>query len=110
MKNRFLPIGSIVKLKNGQKEVMVTSYCIFPTGKEIKNGQEVEPERKMYEYGGCIYPEGIIESNTSLAWNHSDIEEIIFEGYENEDFKQMNEELNKNYDSLVELYNSGKLN
>ena len=67
MKERFLPIGTVVLLKNGKKEVMITSYCIFPNNVELKNGKEVKPEKKIYEYGGCIYPEGILDSNTVCA-------------------------------------------
>ena len=55
MKERFLPIGSVVLLKGGKKEVMITSYCIFPTNIQIVDGKAVKPERKMYEYGGCIF-------------------------------------------------------
>ena len=109
MKDKFLPIGTVVKLKNGTKEAMITCYCVFPLGKEIKDGKEVEAKRKMYEYGGCPYPEGIMNSESTLAWNHSDIEEIIHEGYESELFKKMNKEMNRNYDSLKKLYESGKL-
>ena len=54
MKERFLPIGTVVLLKNGKKEVMITSYCIYPNSIQMKDGQEVKPEKKIYEYGGCI--------------------------------------------------------
>ncbi|MBO5120749.1 MAG: DUF4176 domain-containing protein, partial [Bacilli bacterium] len=48
MPEKFLPIGTVVLLKNGKKEVMITSYCIFPNNTEIKDGQEVKPTKKMY--------------------------------------------------------------
>ena len=51
MKERFLPIGTVVLLKGGKKEIMITSYCIFPTNTEIKDGKEEKAQRKMYEYG-----------------------------------------------------------
>jgi hypothetical protein len=44
----------------------------------MKDGQEVKPEKKIYEYGGCIYPEGILDSNTICAFNHEQIEKIYF--------------------------------
>ena len=29
---RFLPIGTVVLLKGGKRELMITSYCIMPSG------------------------------------------------------------------------------
>ena len=104
MKERFLPIGTVVLLKNGKKEVMITSYCIFPNNVEIKNGQEVKPEKKIYEYGGCIYPEGILDSNTVCAFNHEQIEKICHLGYETETQKELSDILNKGYEIYKNKY------
>ena len=104
MKERFLPIGTVVLLKNGKKEVMSTSYCIFPNNVEIKNGQEVKPEKKIYEYGGCIYPEGILDSNTVCAFNHEQIEKICHLGYETETQKELSDILNKGYEIYKNKY------
>ena len=49
MKEKFLPIGTVVLLKDATKKVMITSYLIF-----AKGDQE---EKNMYDYGGCPYPE-----------------------------------------------------
>ena len=36
---KFLPIGTVVLLKGGKRELMVTGYCIMPSGEVIdKNG------------------------------------------------------------------------
>ena len=88
MKERFLPIGTVVLLKGGKKEIMITSYCIFPNNVQIKNGQEIKPEKKIFEYGACIYPEGILDSNTICAFNHDqtplqqELSSILNQGYE----------------------------
>ena len=29
---RFLPIGTVVILKGGKRELMIMSYCIMPSG------------------------------------------------------------------------------
>ena len=104
MKERFLPIGSVVMLNGGKKEVMITSYCIFPIDSEIKDGKQVPAERKMYEYGGCIYPEGILDSNVSCAFNHDQIAEILHVGYETEKQKQLSQILNTSYEKYKEKY------
>lgn len=104
MKERFLPIGTVVLLKGGTKEVMITSYCIFPTNTEIKGGKEVKPKRTIYEYGGCIYPEGIINSNLVCAFNHSQIDKIVYLGYESERQKQLSQALNQGFEKYKEEY------
>ena len=104
--NRFLPIGTVVLLNNGKKEVMITSYCIFPNNTEIKEGQEVKATKKMYEYGGCIYPEGILDSNVSCAFNHDQIVKILHVGYESDKQKNLSAILNKGYEKYKEKYES----
>ena len=54
MKEKFLPIGTVVMLKEGKKEIMITSYCIFPNNVQIKDGIVNTPEKKIFEYGACI--------------------------------------------------------
>ena len=98
MKDKFLPIGTVVLLKGGKKEVMITSYCIFPNNTEIKDGKEVKPEKKIYEYGGCIYPEGILDSNMICAFNHSQIEKICHMGYETQTQQELSKVLNGGYE------------
>ena len=103
-KKRFLPIGSVVMLSGGTKEVMITSYCIFPTNYQIKDGEAVTPERKMYEYGGCIYPEGILDSNMVCAFDHSQIEKICHMGYETDQQKELSTILNGGYEIYKKKY------
>ena len=110
MKERFLPIGSVVLLKGGKKEVMITSYCIFPTNIQIVDGKAVKPERKMYEYGGCTYPEGILDSNLACAFNHDQIETICHLGYETEKEKEFVGILNANYEKYKQKYEANELN
>lgn len=104
MPDKFLPIGTVVLLKGGKKEIMITSYCIFPTNYEIKNGQKVKPERKMYEYGGCTYPEGILDSNMACAFNHDRIEKICYMGYETDAQKELSRILNGGYEIYKKKY------
>lgn len=98
MRDKFLPIGTVVLLKGGKKEVMITSYCIFPNSTEIKDGKEVPAEKKIYEYGGCIYPEGILDSNMVCAFNHSQIEKVCHMGYETAAQQELSRVLNGGYE------------
>lgn len=108
MKERFLPIGSVVMLNGGKKEVMITSYCIFPTNNEIKDGQRVPAEKKVYEYGGCTYPEGIIDSNLTCAFNHNQIAEVLYMGYETEKQAEFSKMLNEGYEKYKEQFENGE--
>ncbi len=85
---KFLPIGTVVTLKGADKRVMILSYLIFPTGeKEAK---------KMYDYGACSFPEGVVDSKVGIGFNHTDIEKIDHMGLkEDDEFKKLNDLLGK---------------
>ena len=100
MEERFLPIGSVVLLKGGTKEVMITSYCVYPTNKQYKEGKEVGVEKKVYEYGGCTYPEGILFPDSICAFNHNEIEKICFKGYVTPIQEELSKKLNANFETI----------
>ena len=41
----------------------------------------------IYDYSGCLYPEGIIKSDITSVFNHSQIQNIDFEGYTDQESK-----------------------
>lgn len=84
----FLPIGSIVKLYNGRTYLMVLNR--FPLYNE--NGQI-----GYFEYSGTTYPLGKLEEQV-YYFNHDNIDEVIFEGFVNED----EENLQKYYKTQLE--------
>jgi len=84
-KKRFLPIGTVVTLNGGVKSLMITGYFPISDGKE-----EAE-----FDYIGCLFPEGIISSDETLAFDHDQIKEIHFTGYTNEKSKELMELLEK---------------
>ena len=67
----LLPIGSIVRLTKATKRLMV----IGVKQTQMETGDE-------YDYLGVIYPEGNLGGNTQIMFNHEDIEEICFRGFE----------------------------
>lgn len=77
MKNKYLPIGSIVLLKEGKKRIMITGYYVTNVS-----------DNKIYDYSACIYPEGIVDNKTIILFNHEDISNIIFTGYSDEEEKK----------------------
>lgn len=79
----YLPIGSVVRLVNGTKRIMIY-------GRRQLNAET----GVMYDYVACFYPEGNINAQFTFMFNHSDIEEVIFRGYTDEEDKALCDRLN----------------
>ena len=88
---KFLPIGTVVLLKGGKREIMIVSYCIMPNGDVYDKDGKVDAEGKMYDYGACFYPEGMVTSDQLFAFNHEQIERVCFKGYETEAQKKFSD-------------------
>lgn len=100
IKEKFLPIGTLVLLKGATKKVMITSYLIFSKGEN--------DEKKMYDYGGCPYPEGIVESNFAVGFDHDKIEKVFHLGYEDDESKALNKLLKESAKQLKENFEKEK--
>ncbi len=68
----WLPIGTVVLLNGGTKTLMII-------GRIVQNASDT----KIYEYCGCLYPEGYAGSQMYF-FNQDDISIIASRGYENE--------------------------
>ncbi len=99
---KFLPIGTVVLLKGGKKEVMILSYGLMPQGDIVEDGKQVSGLGKIYDYGGCTYPEGLISSNQILGFNHEQIERICYKGYSTPTHDEYNKMLTASFDELKE--------
>ncbi|MCQ2509339.1 MAG: DUF4176 domain-containing protein [Lachnospiraceae bacterium] len=73
--NNLLPIGTIVLLKDGEKRLMISGIMQSDASGNGAN----------YDYLGVLYPEGHIGEQFQYLFNHEDIEEVIFRGYEDEE-------------------------
>lgn len=88
IEEKFLPIGTVVMLKGGTKRVMISGFCAI-------DGQN-SGENKMWDYSGCLYPEGFLSSTQTCLFDHSQIEKIYHYGLideEEEEFKSQLKEL-----------------
>lgn len=74
MSVKYLPIGTICTLKGKHRKVMITGFYSV----------EFNGNLKINDYSGCSYPEGLLFSGSVCTFNHSDIENIDFMGYESE--------------------------
>ncbi|MDQ0885072.1 hypothetical protein QFZ81_000160 [Paenibacillus sp. V4I9] len=70
----YLPLGSVVLLKNGNKRVMIYG-----------RKQQQITTNQVWDYTGCLYPEGNINEEYMYLFNHSQIEKIYFIGFQDEE-------------------------
>ena len=92
MEKEFLPVGSVVLLKGGTKRVMVTGFC------SVDN----DDTTKIYDYTGCLYPEGIINSNEICLFNDNQIEQVFFKGFEDQEEFDFKKNLSKTVNEYYE--------
>lgn len=90
MYEKYLPIGTIVLLKDANKRVMITGFLM----------KKAEQQNKIYDYIGCLYPEGVLNTEKNLVFDHDQIQKIFAIGYSDEEEKnfkaKLKEELAKN--------------
>lgn len=82
----FLPVGSVVLLKGGNKRIMICGRIQAQAGTDV-----------IYDYSACYYPEGIIDTSSMFFFNRDAIETVYYRGYEDQ------EELDYRSDVLDQL-------
>lgn len=75
MKN-LLPVGSVVMLEEANKRMMIIGIM-----------QQNQENGTIYDYLGCLYPEGFIDSEHLYMFNHEDIEKVDFVGFADSEFQ-----------------------
>ena len=95
LKSEILPVGSVVLLKNSTRKLMIMGLL------------QAKPEdmKRVYDYCGCVYPEGYMNPNNVYLFDEEQIERIYYRGFvngEQEEFeKRVREILPKIYGSPV---------
>lgn len=82
---KYLPIGTVVMLKEGKKKLMITGFCPVPN----------EDTTKIFDYIGCLYPEGVISSDKNCLFNHEQIDNVYHLGYSDLEDKEFKNKLNE---------------
>lgn len=88
----YLPIGTVVLLKKGNKRLMIFGII----QQDLKN-KEIE-----YDYIGVPYPEGNMGIEYQYLFNHKDIEQVFFRGYEDIERQEFCYNLSEYYKSKKE--------
>ena len=84
MLSGFLPIGTVVLLKEGQKRLMIAGIL-----------QRDTENSRLWEYVGVLYPEGYVGAKDMYLFDGDAIDKIYALGYQDEeqfDFKKMADE------------------
>jgi hypothetical protein len=71
---KYLPIGTVVLLEQGTKEVMIYGRKQRDTATGL-----------LYDYVGCLYPEGNISKEYTFLFNHNRVATVVFTGYNSEE-------------------------
>lgn len=99
MENKFLPVGTVCRLKGATACLMIIGFCV---NKEGDNS-------KIYDYLGCMYPQGMIAQDTNFLFDHSQIEEILYKGLVNDQEREFKLKLNE-FLSSNDIYNTAQSN
>lgn len=83
--SRLLPIGSVVLLNNGTKKIMITGFYSIAAN---------NPD-KVFDYCGCLFPEGVISSEQNLLFDHSQIVKVCYMGYKSDEEKEFKSKLSE---------------
>ena len=92
-KVNFLPLGSVVLLNRGVRKLIIVARGI-----RSKEGDD----DVFYDYGGLIYPHGLI-SDQMAYFNNDSIEKVFFEGYRDSEDETLVRGLNKYIEDHPEL-------
>jgi hypothetical protein len=75
MNEKYLPIGSVVLLQGGNRRLLVYG---------VQQRESIEAD-VVWDYLGCPFPEGHIDSKLTFLFNHEQIERVFFLGLQDEE-------------------------
>ena len=81
---KFLPIGSVVLLKDSKKRIMIVG---------VK--QKTADSDKIWDYSACLYPEGILDPDKLFVFDAEQIERLYFVGLQDGEGLQFLDMLNQ---------------
>ncbi len=89
MKNKYLPIGSVVNIKGNEDKIIIIGYG-------------VKVDNNFYDYIGYLYPQCFTPNYDAALFKNSDITNIIYEGYKVNNYNIIEDE-------IIRMLNSSNL-
>lgn len=71
---RYLPIGSVVQLDGGEKRIMIYGRRQRQLNSEV-----------LWDYIGCLYPEGNLNEEYTYLFDNEQIETVYFIGLQDQE-------------------------
>lgn len=66
---KYLPVGSVVLLKESQKRIMIVGHKMKQANSD-----------KIWDYSACLFPEGILDPDKLFLFDNEQIERLYFIG------------------------------
>ena len=88
---KYLPIGTVVLLKDATKRVMITGFA----------SMSPETGELVFDYSGCMYPEGFLNYNEVCVFNHNQIDKVFFKGFIDDEEKEFKKNLNDELEKMM---------
>lgn len=86
----LLPLGSIVKMKEGKEKLMI--ICRLPL---FNNSGTIG----YFDYSACLYPFGQADQNM-IFFNEEDIDQVLFTGYKDKDEEKFQKIVDESMDTI----------
>lgn len=87
---QYLPLGSVVTLKEGEKKLMICGRI----QREILS-------REIYDYCACLYPEGMIDSKSVYLFDQEDIGHVYHIGLQDQEEFSFRDQMEKQLEKLL---------
>lgn len=71
MIEKYLPVGSVVLLRGGEKRIMI-----------IGRAEREQASGRSWDYLACPYPEGFLGADNAYLCDHDQIERVFFIGFQ----------------------------
>ena len=99
--NEYLPIGSVVLLKGAIRKAMIIGI--------IQSTKGEDGVIKEHDYIAVMFPEGFLNTETMFMFNHDQINDVVYRGYENPERAEFLKKLEKNVALAEEIISKKKV-
>ena len=89
---KLLPIGSIVLLNDSNKKLMITGRL----QKEVSDKNQTQ-----WDYSACLYPQGNLSPESTLLFNHEQIERVYFIGFQDIEELEYNQKISEYFNTNI---------
>lgn len=90
MEQKFLPVGSVVLLKEATRPIVIIGYMIAEDG-----------AKDVWDYMGCAYPIGVVRNDRNLLFQKDQIDKILFKGYMDDEGNKFLEDLEESVEHII---------